>query len=229
MAEGSLLRLTNLVGRQGQHRGEHAGAAPDLVADLGRDPVRVVRVASSPRRGPQRPPLALHELLLARDVLDTRVYDVVGRRTVRVGEVWLHGSGNGGLVVLGLEPGLRPVLRRLGLRLSPPTEGALLQFEDVHLTSGRGHVVQLAVTSSSVHRLSAHELADLLTHLPVGTAADLMQRIPPERGAGAMRHLHPVVKAHLARAMNGSTPVRRIPRVRRTAGWRLHRPSGRQP
>ena len=192
MTEETPLRLTNLVRPQWLHRsGEYPRVAPDLVADLGVVPVRVVRVASSLRRGPQRPPLAAHELLLGRDVLDTRVYDVARRRTVRVGEVWLHRLEDGALAVTGLESGLRPVLRRLGMRRSPPSKDTLLQLGDVHLTSGRGHLVQLAVASSSVHRLPAHELAHLLTHLPVATAADLMHRIPPERGAVAMRQLHP--------------------------------------
>ncbi len=151
----------------------------------------------------------------------------LGAVPVRVGEVWLHRLEDGALAVAGLEPGLRPVLRRLGMRRSPPSTDALLQLGDVHLTSGRGHLVQLAVASSSVHRLPAQELAHLLTHLPVVTAADLMHRIPPERGAVAMRQLHPTVKAQLARAMHGPVSAPRVPRTRRMAGWRLHRPGGR--
>jgi hypothetical protein len=166
--------------------------------------------------------------MLARDVLDTRVYDVPGRRAVRVGDVWLEHDSRGRLVVTGLEVGTRVVLRRLGLGSHSRGTGAvgLLSLSQVHLTSRRGHQVQLATPTSSVHELDATELAHLLTHLPTSSAADVARALPDEVVAGAARHLHPHVLRRLRHVLGGDEPARPR-RIARTAGWRLNRPRPR--
>lgn len=249
------LRLTSLIGRPvGSASGHRVGWARDLVVDLGSAPpggVTGLVVGDFNERWllpwseltltdlpepcwlatgaePVRLPLVLadDELMLVRDVLDCRVYDVAGRRTARVGEVWLDLLPGHGLEVAGLEVGARVVMHRLGLprRHDQPPGETLLPLSEVHLTSARGHEVQLGTTTSPVHRMPAHELAHLLTHLPVTSAADVVRRMPRERVGAATRRLHPHVLARLLRALDGQQPVTRR-RSRRTAGWRIHRPS----
>ena len=230
----------------------------DLIVDLSVSPVTVTAVVVGDRQGRWRVPawqvrltpsrsllvdgeasapfevqrglphLSAHELMLARDVLDTRVYDVPGRGTVRVGDVWLEQDSRDRLVVAGLEVGARVVLRRLGRRSHRRSTGTvgLLSLSEVHLTSPRGHQVQLATPTSSVHDLDATELAHLLTHLPMSSAADVVRELPDEVVAGAAGHLHPHVLRRLRHVLGGDEPA--IPRrIARTAGWRLNRPRPR--
>jgi sporulation protein YlmC with PRC-barrel domain len=163
-----------------------------------------------------------HELMLVRDVLDTRVYDVSGRRTTRVGDVWLDLQPDGSLVVAGLEVGAEVLLRRLGLRRQNARAVRLVPLSRVHLTSPHGHRVQLVTPSSSVHALGDADLAHLLTHLPTSAAADLVRQLPDDEVSQAVEHLHPQVVSRLDHALDADAGPRR--RWRRTAGWRLYRP-----
>lgn len=171
-------------------------------------------------------PLESDELLLVRDVLDCRVYVVASRQIARVGEVWLEASPSEPPSVAGVEVGVGVLLRRLGprRRRRPTSNVQLLRLHDVHLVSGRGHIVQLSTDASPARHLAPGDLAHLLTHLPARLAADVLLRVPAGRSRAAVEHLHPRVRSHLGRAMDGSrTPGRRF---RRTAGWRLYRPKG---
>ncbi len=192
----------------------------------------VYAVPPAPAAPPTQPEPCLdtHQLMLVRDVLDSRVYWVTSRRSARVGDVWLGQLPDGRLEVAGLEVGTGVVLARLGLRPRHDFEESetVVPLSDVHLTSARGHQVQLATPTSPVHRLDAHELAHLLTHLPVTSAADVVRHLPAERANAAAKHLHPHVLSRLGHALSGRTSLRHR-RVRRTAGWRLNRPEERTP
>lgn len=170
------------------------------------------------------------ELLLVRDVLDCRVYVVAARGSARVGEVWLEESADGTLSVRGVEVGTRVVLRRLGPQRwrDRASEKPLVPLSEVHLVSGRGHIVQLSSGMSPVPRLAPHDLAHLLTHLPARAAVDVVRRVPAASSRAALEHLHPRVRKHLGRALDGQAPSGRG--YRRTAGWRVNRPRDeRQP
>lgn len=184
------------------------------------DAVRVLE----PPEGPVPEPLVLapHELMLVRDVLDTRVYDIPRRRTARVGDVWLQQEADGSLVVEGLEVGAEVLLKRLGLRRrGGPSR--LLPLSQAHLTSLHGHRVQLATPGSSVHGLDGPDLAHLLTHLPLTSAVDVVRQLPAHSVERAAQHLHPHLLDRLGHALDGggAAPSRRL---RRTDGWRTYRP-----
>ena len=166
-------------------------------------------------------------LLLVRDVLDSRVYDVQGRRTGRVAEVWLE-LREGRLEVAGVEVGVRAMLRRLlPIRLpdtasTPPRE--LLPLSAIHLMSPGGHRAQLSSAGSAVHRLGGAGTAHLLTHLPPGAAAEVARRLPEQHRQRVVQRLHPRVGSRLRQALGSGPPARR-PRTRRTDGWRLYLPT----
>lgn len=82
------------------------------VADFERSGVVLRRTAEELDRG-ARP--AEDELLLMRDVVDTQIVDVTGRRLVRAGDVNLERRDRE-LLVAGVEVGGGSLLRRLGLR-----------------------------------------------------------------------------------------------------------------
>lgn len=84
------------------------------------------------------------EMLLGRDVVDTQIVDVVGQRLARVADVVFVQTPDSRLEVLGVEVGFGGVLRRLGLgRIVPGFGNDVVAWSDLHLTSDRGHLVQL--------------------------------------------------------------------------------------
>lgn len=200
---------------------------------------------------PGRLPLADDELLLIRDVLDTQVVDVAGHRLARVADILLTRLPDGRLELAAVDVGLRAVVRRLALaRLGRRLPERAVDWRDLHLTSDRGHDVQLATKAAAVHRLDAHELAELLTRLDLDNATAVLRHVGPARAAAAVARTHPEVGGRLMLALEpehaatvvGSLPSesagpyqqvlrtrprQRRARLRRWAGWRLRRPGVR--
>ncbi|SFF70956.1 hypothetical protein SAMN05421678_101557 [Actinopolymorpha cephalotaxi] len=195
------------------------------------------------------------ELLLVRDVLDTQIVDVVGHRLARVADVLLTRLPDQRLEVAAVDVGMGAVCRRLGLRLlGERLPERAVDWRDLHLTSSRGHLVQLATTAAAVHRLDARGLAELLTRLDVDSATDVLRTVGPERAANAVAATHPDVGGRLMLALGSEDAGRvldqlpeeaghhyrhvlrsRSPLTRRRffrlRGWRTHRPRhlGRRP
>jgi sporulation protein YlmC with PRC-barrel domain len=151
-------------------------------------------------------PLADDQLLLVRDVLDTQIVDVAGRRVQRVGDVLLARTDDGHLEAVAVDVGIAPVLRRLGLRgAADRMREQAVDWRDLHLTSARGHAIQLSGTSAAVHRLDERELAHLIALLSTGHAAAVIATVPPDRAAAALDASHPEVGARVALALNDRT------------------------
>lgn len=132
-------------------------------------------------------PLAAHELLLGRDVLDTQVVDVRGRRMARVGDVIFGEQDDGRPVAAAVDVGFGAVCRRLGLRrLASRFAEVVVDWRDLHLTSARGHRVQLDTAQAAVHRLSGKELSALLSRLSTTAAVGVLAALPSERAAAAI-------------------------------------------
>lgn len=173
-------------------------------------------------------PLESDELLLARDVMDTQVIDLEGQRLSRVADVILVRGAGDRPEVAAVDVGTGALLRRMGLRrLGGRLPRVAVDWQDLHLTSSRGHVVQLSTATAGFHRLDGPGLAELLSRLSTDRATDVMRTVGPERAARAVRHSHPVVGRRLMHALEGerAEPLRR--RFLRTAGWRAHRPPAR--
>lgn len=142
------------------------------------------------------------EILLGRDVLDTQVIDVVGQRLARVAEVLLARTSQNRLELVGVEVGFGGVLRRLGLRRLAARAGEdALAWTDLHLTSERGHAVQLATPRSAVHHLDARGLAALVSRLDTESATEILAARGPGVAAEVIRASHPDVGERVLRAM----------------------------
>ena len=163
------------------------------------------------------------EILLGRDVLDTQIVDIVGHRVNRVGDVILE-SRDGHLVPVGVEVGPASLVRRLGLRRSADHLAEhVVAWTDLHLTSARGHTVQLATSAAALHRLDAGELAELIARLPPTHAVDVLSAVPPERAREALHLSHPHLRRRLHRLLGSTEPA--APRWQRLRGWdRRHGP-----
>jgi hypothetical protein len=191
------------------------------------------------------------EVLLGRDVLDSQVVDLSGRRLSRVADVLLV-DGDSAPVVVGVDLGLGALLRRMGLaRLGDRMEPVIVAWDDLHLASPRGHSVQLATSTDGMRRLDPDALAEVLARLATEPATEIMRAVGPTRSAVALDASHGVHRSRLLRALPpeeahrvidaapaASAPAleraRKEPaadgrRFRRTAGWRVHRPRTPRP
>lgn len=149
-------------------------------------------IVARPRRGDD-------ELLLRRDVLDTQVLDLAGKRLARVADVRLA-QANGFLEAVGVEVGLGAMLRRIGLRrLAQRFPENPIAWSAVHLASVRGHALQL--TTPAAQRLSPADLAELLGHLPTGRGADLLEGLPAGVAADALSRARPGLGGRLVRSI----------------------------
>jgi sporulation protein YlmC with PRC-barrel domain len=117
------------------------------------------------------------ELRLARDVLDTQVIDILGKRVARVSDVLL--TDNDPPSVTDVEVGSAAVLRRLGLgRLAGHAHADTIAWGDLHLTSQRGHELQLRSTSGrGVRRLDHEALAVVVSRVPPHHAAEILRAV----------------------------------------------------
>jgi sporulation protein YlmC with PRC-barrel domain len=161
-------------------------------------PDRVI-VAAAPGAG-DTAGLAPDEILLMRDVLDTQIVDVVGQRLARVADVVLARAHGGRLELLGVEVGFSGVLRRLGFRWVRSRED-IVAWSDLHLTSERGHAVQLSTPRAAVHRLDARGLAALVSRVDTDSATEILAGKAPGVAADAVRVVDPEVGERVLRAM----------------------------
>ncbi len=142
------------------------------------------------------------EILLVRDVLDTQIVDVVGQRLARVADVALTRTAEDWLELVGVEVGFGGVLRRLGLpRLAARTRRDVVAWTELHLTSERGHTVQLDTPLSAVHHLDEAGLAALVDRLDVQSAAEVLATTEPLVAANVVGSADPAVGEGMLRAM----------------------------
>jgi len=142
------------------------------------------------------------EILLGRDVLDTQIIDIAGQRLARVADVVLARS-DGHMEAVGVEVGFGGVLRRLGLsQLARRMQRNNVAWTDLHLTSDRGHAVQLATPRSAVHLLDARGLATVIARLDTESAAEVLVAKGPAVAADIIRATHPVVSERMLRAID---------------------------
>lgn len=174
------------------------------------------------------------EILLKRDVLDTQIVDVVGQRLARVADVVLARTPDGRLAALGVQVGFGAVLRRL--RLPGGAVGNdLVAWSDLHLTSERGHQVQLATPRAAVHRLDVRGLAALVSRVDTDSAgeilagrepalaAEVVRSADPEIGEGVLRAMPEHQSRRIVAAMPREYAVRWRNRLRRRRGRRFLR------
>jgi sporulation protein YlmC with PRC-barrel domain len=207
------------------------------------------RAAMAQYRVDRRPPLEDKELFLCRDVLDTQVVDLAGQRLARVSDVLMTRHPDDEVAIDAVDVGLGSLLRRMGLaRLGASLGPVAVDWEDLHLTSSRGHLVQLSTSTTGMHTLDARGLAELLARISTDKAADVIRTVGPERSAEALQASHPILRRrlvqslapddvqeviaaappatarHLAELRRTDVPPGR--RLLRTAGWRIYRPPG---
>lgn len=153
--------------------------------------------------------LGPHEILLGRDVLDTQVVDVVGQRLARVADVVLARTPSGRFELVGVEVGFGGVLRRLKLGSLAGRAGQdVIAWSDLHLTSERGHAVQLATPRAAVHHLDPRALAALVSQVDTESATEILATKGPGEAAEVVQATHPAVGERVLRAMPSTAAAR---------------------
>lgn len=177
----------------------------DAVTSFEQGDIRVSTSAEQGGESDSQMALSEHELFLARDVLDTQIVDVAGKRLARVSDVVIERS-DAVLRVAAVEVGAVGVWRRIGMgRLVRNRPGRMVDWSDLHLTSARGHALQLAAPAAVVHRLAPTELASVVAHLPTARAVEVLDAVPASAAVGALSASHPGVGARLLHAASRKT------------------------
>jgi hypothetical protein len=149
-------------------------------------------------------PLDHGELLLGRDVLDTQVVDVTGGRLARVGDVLMTRLDDGRLLVGAVDVGFGAVCRRLGLHtLAVRLGDEAVGWDALHLTSARGHRVQLRTSKAAMHRLDEQELAQLVSRLSVAAGAEVLGAVNASKAGAALARSGTDVAAPLMVELSG--------------------------
>ena len=167
--------------------------------------------------------LADDELLLGRDVLDTQIFDAVGLRLARVGDIELDRE-DGLLRIVAVDVGSRPLVRRLGLRrVAPCARRQAVDWKDLHVAGARSHALQARAPKALVHRLGDAELAGLMARLPVEQGAELLGQLDAARAARALSTASPEVGGRLVHELEpgaAAAIVREMPPDDATAALR---------
>ena len=233
---GLMLLLSELLGAQVRSsNGTVVGRLVDVVVELSGDQPSLRRIAVRRRRRVDRlvpwrrvatfepgavrlqddvnddesdSELESTELLLGRDVLDTQVIDVAGKRLARVADVILAATGDE-VRVIAVDVSPAGVLRRLGMgrAVASATERDIA-WSDLHLTSERGNGLQLSMPDAAVHRLGADELAAAVAHLPPAKGARVLDAVAPAL-ATHIRERLPAEHHHRLHAVRPFARVRR--------------------
>jgi magnesium transporter len=160
-----------------------------------RVPTRLLRAAE----------LADDELLLCQHVLDGQIFDAVGKRLARVGDVELDRE-DGLLRVVAVDVGASPLLRRLGLRRTARrVRVEAVDWKDLHVMGGRGHALQAGAPNAALYRLGPAELAELMARLPVQQGAELLGHIGAQPAARALSAARPELGGQLVRELDPET------------------------
>lgn len=253
------LSLTGLLGTAVlDQSGSKVGRVSDLVASIDDDrppvvavevggrrraPVRIpwddiasfaaagVRLRGSlpARSEPSRPDL----LALARDVLDTQIVDLRGKRLARVGDVELDRDPDGVLRVCAVDTGLASVLRRIGLgRLVRRTPEKTVEWTHLRFVSGRAPELMLQSRPDRIAGLDAAELAQLLARVPPEHGAALLRVAPSDTAAHALGLGRPQVGGDLILRLapaEAAALVERMPEDDAVAVLRQVRSDGLEP
>ncbi len=135
---------------------------------------------------------------LVRDVLDKQIVDVHDYRVVRVNDIRLEPLPGGRLALLGVDPGVKGLLRRLGmahlvgavgraLHLNSNAE-TVIGWNDVESlpTHNAGEPLKLKVSHEKIARLHPADIGDILNQMDPAHRKDVLESLNVEMAADAL-------------------------------------------
>jgi magnesium transporter len=145
------------------------------------------------------------ELLLKDDLLDRQIVDTAGAKVVRVNDLQLT-RVNGGLILSGVDVGLRGLMRRVGLEglvegvlhwmFSYTLKDSIIKW---HLMQpvGSAHILRLKLAQSRLSSLHPADLADIIEDLDGPERARLLKALDIEIAAETLEETDPDVQVTL--------------------------------
>ena len=164
----------------------------------------------------QIPPYMIgeHDFSLVRDVLDKQIVDVHDYRVVRVNDIRLERLKDGRLALLGVDPGVRGVLRRLGLESAVSGLGKLLHLPapDEHFiswndveslpTHNAGEPLKLKVSHEKLAKLHPADIGDILNQLDPAHRKEVLETLDLETAAIALSEMDDAVQVAALRNLD---------------------------
>lgn len=127
------------------------------------------------------------DVLLVRDVMDSLVLDLLGRRTTRVCDLQLR-EKDGALRLIGVDAGLIAMIRRITRgAIGSVDHESLFDWKYVEFLRGDPKAVDNgAGYRLRINRLPAGEIARLADYIPYLHAAELLKLLPDEKAADVL-------------------------------------------
>jgi len=149
-----------------------------------------------------------HDFSLVRDVLDKQIVDVHDYRVVRVNDIRLEPLAGGRLALVGVDPGVKGLLRRLGLAdligsigrsLHIGSAGeTIIGWNDVESlpTHNAGEPLKLKVSHEKIARLHPADIGDILNQMDPAHRKDVLESLDVETAADALAEADDAVQVH---------------------------------
>jgi magnesium transporter len=146
-----------------------------------------------------------HEVHLVEDVLDRQVIDVQGKKLRRVNDLQLSAS-NGSYLLIGVDIGVRGLLRRLGLekvadRARIRFEGNYISWDAVDTIHSGPSALQLKVPKHKITKFHPADIADILEQLSVNDGLALINSLDEEAAADTLEETSPERQVSLIEGM----------------------------
>jgi len=151
---------------------------------------------------------------LVRDVLDKQIVDVHDFRVVRVSDIRLQPLGDGRIALLGVDPGVRALVRRLGLggalggitkmlHLKQPPE-EFIAWNDVESlpTHNAGEPLKLKVSHEKIARLHPADIGDILNQLDPADRKEIVESLDIETAAEALAEADDQVQVDIIKQLD---------------------------
>ena len=146
------------------------------------------------------PPYQIREndFSLVRDVLDKQIVDVHDYRVVRVNDIRLEHLADGRLVLVGVDPGVRGLLRRLGIESLISGIGRLMGKENQQAnfiawndveslpTHNAGEPLKLKISHDKIATLHPADIADILNQLDPAHRVEVIESLDLVTAAEAL-------------------------------------------
>ena len=128
------------------------------------------------------------DVLLSRDIMDSLVLDLLGRRTTRVCDLQLR-EKEGALRLIGVDAGLLAMIRRVTRgAIGSVDHESLFDWKYVEFLRGDPEAVDNgAGYRLRINRLPAGEIARLSDYIPYLHAAELLKLLPDEKAADVLQ------------------------------------------
>ncbi len=146
-----------------------------------------------------------HEVHLVSDVLDKQIIDVQGKKLRRVNDLQLS-TTNGAYRLIGVDIGLRGLLRRLGMEKIADNrrmhiEGSYISWDAVDTLHSGPSAVQLKIPKHKIDKFHPADIADILDQLSVKDGLNLINALDEEAAADTLEETSPERQVSLIEGM----------------------------